>query len=103
MYNNYRIRPVTYNIIKNENGVETAEYLLYNLKKRVVEEKMIDIENAYNEFDKYTSQYNPNDGRIKLKIEHIKRVAEKSKKIARNPDASERGRRSAGQDHWPAS
>jgi len=42
---------------------------------------MIDIENAYNEFDKYTSQYNPNDGRIKLKIEHIKRVAEKSKKI----------------------
>ena len=63
MYNNYRIRPVTYNIIKNENGVETAEYLLYNLKKRVMEEKMIDIENAYNEFDKYTSQYNTNDGK----------------------------------------
>lgn len=67
-----------------KNGVETAEYLLYNLKKGVMEGKMIDIENAYNEFDKYTSQYNPNDGRIKLKIEHIKRVAEKSKKIARN-------------------
>ncbi len=45
---------------------------------------MINIENAYIEFDKYVSQFNPNEGRIKLKIDHIKRVAEMSKKIAKN-------------------
>lgn len=45
---------------------------------------MIDIENAKNEFDKYVSKFNPNDGRIKLKIDHIKRVANISKKIAQN-------------------
>lgn len=45
---------------------------------------MIDIENANIEFDKYVSQFNPNEGRIKLKIDHIKRVAIMSKKIAQN-------------------
>ena len=45
---------------------------------------MIDIKNANIEFSKYVSQFNPNDGRIKLKIDHIKRVAIMSKKIAQN-------------------
>ena len=45
---------------------------------------MIDIENANIEFDKYVSHFNPNEGRIKLKIEHIKRVATMSKKIAQH-------------------
>jgi hypothetical protein len=43
---------------------------------------MINIENANIEFDKYASNFNQNEGRIKLKIEHIKRVAQMSKKIA---------------------
>lgn len=45
---------------------------------------MIDIEKANIEFDKYVSQFDPNAGRIKLKIDHIKRVAKMSKKIAEN-------------------
>lgn len=43
---------------------------------------MIDIDNAYKVFDEYVSNYNPNQPRIKLKTEHIKRVAKNSKKIA---------------------
>lgn len=43
---------------------------------------MINIENAYIEFDKYTSLFNLEEGRIKLKIDHIKRVAAMSRKIA---------------------
>lgn len=43
---------------------------------------MIDIELAKKEFDKYVSQFNPDEGRIKLKIEHIKRVANISRKLA---------------------
>lgn len=45
---------------------------------------MIDINNAYIEFNNYVSQFNPSEGRIKLKIDHIKRVALKSKEIAQN-------------------
>ena len=45
---------------------------------------MVDIKNANIEFDKYVSQFNPNEGRIRLKIDHIKRVAIMSKKIAQN-------------------
>lgn len=45
---------------------------------------MIDINNAYKEFDKYVSNYNPEHPRIKLKIEHIKRVAKNSKKLAKS-------------------
>lgn len=41
---------------------------------------MINIEKAYLEFNQYVSQFNENDGRIKLKMEHIKRVAIMSKK-----------------------
>ena len=32
---------------------------------------MIEIENVKNEFEKYIKQFNPEEGRIKLKIEHI--------------------------------
>lgn len=45
---------------------------------------MIDIEKANIEFDKYVSQFNPEKGRIKLKIDHIKRVSIMSRKIAEN-------------------
>ena len=45
---------------------------------------MININNIYEKFDKYVSNYNSENGRIKLKIEHIKRVAEISRKLAKN-------------------
>ena len=45
---------------------------------------MIDIENANIEFNKYVSDFNPEDSKIKLKIGHTKRVAMLSKKIAQN-------------------
>ena len=47
---------------------------------------MIDIENAKKVFDEYVSNYDPTVGRIKLKIEHIKRVAENIKNIALEQD-----------------
>ena len=45
---------------------------------------MIDIENAKKVFNEYVKKFNPEDGRIKLKIEHILRVANYSKQIATN-------------------
>ena len=45
---------------------------------------MIDIENAKEVFNEYVKNFNPEDGRIKLKIEHILRVANYSKQIAKN-------------------
>ena len=45
---------------------------------------MIDINLVNKEFDKYVSQFNPNDGKIKLKIDHIKRVAKVSEELAQN-------------------
>ena len=45
---------------------------------------MININNIYEKFDKYVSNYDSENGRIKLKIEHIRRVAEISKKLAEN-------------------
>ena len=50
---------------------------------------MIDIELANKEFNKYVSNSNPNNGRIKLKIEHIKRVSKKCEDIANNLKLSE--------------
>ena len=50
---------------------------------------MIDIKKADIEFDKYVSQFNSKEGRIKLKIDHIKRVEEMSKKIAQNLQLNE--------------
>lgn len=43
---------------------------------------MLDIEKAYKEFDEYAKKFNPNEGRVKLKIGHIKRVANTSKLVA---------------------
>lgn len=43
---------------------------------------MIDIENAKKEFYNYISQFNPNEGRIKLKIDHILRVTDLCKMLA---------------------
>lgn len=43
---------------------------------------MIDIEKAKKVFKEYVKDYNPEDGKIALKIGHILRVTEKSKKIA---------------------
>ena len=50
---------------------------------------MIDIKKAYIEFDKYVSHFNPNNGRIKLKIDHIKRVAVISRELAQNLNLNE--------------
>ena len=43
---------------------------------------MIDIDKLKEEFDKYTLSYDPEQPRIALKIDHIKRVAENCKKLA---------------------
>lgn len=50
---------------------------------------MIDIKNIEKVFDKYISNYDPQNERIKLKIEHIKRVAKNSELIAKNLNLSE--------------
>ena len=50
---------------------------------------MIDIENAKNEFNEYVKKFNPEDGRIKLKIDHISRVTNYSKQIASNLNLNE--------------
>ena len=50
---------------------------------------MIDIENVKEVFNEYVKNFNPEDGRIKLKIEHILRVANYSKQIATNLQLNE--------------
>ena len=45
---------------------------------------MINIKLINEEFNKYVSNFNPNEGRIKLKIDHIKRVSKKCNEIAQN-------------------
>ena len=45
---------------------------------------MIDIEKAKKEFLKYVENYDINSGRIKLKVKHILRVVENSKRIAQD-------------------
>ena len=42
---------------------------------------MIDIENAKRVFKEYVKDYNPNDGKIALKISHILRVTQKSREL----------------------
>jgi len=44
----------------------------------------IDMQKAKKQFKKYIENYNPEDPKIKLKIDHIERVAENSRKIAQN-------------------
>lgn len=43
---------------------------------------MIDIKNARQVFDEYVKKYDPKNKKIKLKIDHIKRVADISKELA---------------------
>lgn len=50
---------------------------------------MIDIEKIEKEFNNYISNYDPNNERIRLKIDHIKRVAKNSKIIAESLNLSE--------------
>lgn len=44
--------------------------------------KVIDFQRVEKAFAEYVSKYDKNNGKIKLKIEHIKRVAKNSRKIA---------------------
>lgn len=50
---------------------------------------LIDIKKAKQEFKRYVENYNPEDEKIKIKINHIERVAGISKKIAQNLKLSE--------------
>lgn len=50
---------------------------------------MIDIIHAKKEFEKYVSNYNPENPKIALKIGHIKRVANVSKEIAQTLNLTE--------------
>lgn len=50
---------------------------------------MIDIENIKNEFEKYVANYNPENGRIKIKIDHTKRVAKNCELISKDLKLSE--------------
>ena len=50
---------------------------------------MINLEKIENEFNNYTSNYDIKNERIKLKIEHIKRVANNSKIISQNLNLSD--------------
>lgn len=43
---------------------------------------MIDIEKAYGTFNEYIKNYNPEQPKINIKIDHIKRVADTSKDLA---------------------
>lgn len=43
---------------------------------------MIDLSKVRKAFDEYVEQYDSKDGKIKLKIDHIKRVADISRKLA---------------------
>ena len=49
----------------------------------------INILNAKKEFKEYIKKYNPEDTQIKLKIEHIERVTQNSKRIAQNLNLSQ--------------
>ena len=59
---------------------------IYN-KRGVIE--MIDIENAKRVFKEYVKNYNPNDGKIALKISHILRVTQKSRELAEELNLNE--------------
>lgn len=49
----------------------------------------INIKNAKKEFKEYVKQYNPEDAQINLKIGHIERVTQNSKRIAQNLNLSQ--------------
>ena len=50
---------------------------------------MIDIENAKRVFKEYVKNYNPNDGKIALKISHNLRVTQKSRELAEELNLNE--------------
>lgn len=50
---------------------------------------IIDMEQAQKAFKEYVRNYNPEDEKIKIKIAHIERVAENSKRIAENLNLSQ--------------
>ena len=50
---------------------------------------MVDVNNAKRVFKEYVSNYNLQDGKIALKVAHILRVSELSKKIATSLNLSE--------------
>lgn len=50
---------------------------------------MIDIKNIETKFHQYVSNYDPTNGRIKLKIDHIQRVAKTSRIVAESLNLSE--------------
>ena len=66
------------------------------------QELYIDFKVAKAAFEKYLDEYDRTDDKIHLKIVHTYCVVDAARGDC-YPDASERGRRSAGQDHWPAS
>lgn len=56
---------------------------------------MINIEKVKEEFDNYVSKFDNNQGRIKLKIDHIKRVEKISKELAKYLNLNEEQERLA--------
>ena len=50
---------------------------------------MINVTGIEKKFDEYVSHYDPTNERVKLKIEHIKRVAQNAKMIAQSLNLSE--------------
>ena len=50
---------------------------------------LIDMIEAKKAFKEYVKKYNPEDEKIKIKIAHIERVAENSKRIAENLNLSQ--------------
>lgn len=53
------------------------------MKNSMGVKKLIDIIEAKKAFKEYVKSYNPDDGKVALKISHIMRVSEEARKIAR--------------------
>lgn len=80
-------------ILKNSRGIA---FFVVSQRKFVLHKKMkndtipsevkkvIDIVKAKNAFKNYVKNYNPEDKQIKLKIEHIERTSQMSRKIAKS-------------------
>lgn len=52
---------------------------------------MIDVENVKREFEQYVSKYNPENERIRIKIEHIENVAKNCEMLSRDLKLNEEG------------
>ena len=67
-----------------KNDIVLNKKMCYNCKEsKIMEEKMINIDKVEKKFQEYVSKFNSKQGRIKLKIDHIKRVAEISEMFAK--------------------